>query len=85
MTVGQLDSAESKASLPGEGASAPATILLLLQGCDSVHQVIHLMQKKLLLRFAVRCEGEPPTLPATGTPYRGLAPAGLAHGPQLGT
>lgn len=29
--MGQLDSAESKASLPGEGASAPATILLLLE------------------------------------------------------
>lgn len=37
MTVGQLDSAESKASLPEEGASPPPTILLLLQGHGSVH------------------------------------------------
>lgn len=69
MVVGQLDSADSKALLPGEGESTPPTILLLLQGRASVHQVIHLMQEKLLLRFAGRCEGEPPTLPATGTPY----------------
>ena len=67
--MGQLDSADSKALLPGEEESAPPTILLLLQGRGSVHQVIHLTQEKLLLRFAGRCEGEPPTLPATGTPY----------------